>query len=127
MMLVKIYQLGECILRGIEVSEPLNEPLSSLRYLIYVREDFVQSEEPKGKKEETEVAEPRITHVSLFDSQCHFLSPFSLNHNMPLHFSHNNSLLNFTVFFSFIKSLEFQYLTLFFKGFHREKERGISS
>lgn len=71
-MLVKIYQLGECILRGIEVFEPLNEPLSSLRYLIYVREDFVQSEKPKGKKEETEVAEPRIIHVSLFHSQASF-------------------------------------------------------
>lgn len=72
----KIYQLGECILRGIEVSEPLNEPLSLLRYLIYVREDFVQSEKPKGKKEETEVAEPGIIHVSLFDSQVSFfISP----------------------------------------------------
>lgn len=59
-------------MRGIEVSEPLNEPLSSLRYLIYVREDFVQSEKPKGKKEETEVAEPRIIHVSLFHSQASF-------------------------------------------------------
>ena len=59
------------------LSEPLNEPLSLLRYLIYVREDFVPSEKPKGKKEETEAAEPRIIHVSLFDSQVSFFISYS--------------------------------------------------
>ena len=45
---------------------------------------------------------------------------------MPLHFSHNNSLLNFTVFFFLLQNLlNFGISLYFLKGFHREKERGI--